>query len=163
MSLTIKITNNGKDVHLSLEGVMDENCQLPEFPEHITGQLSINMEKLEMMNSLGCRKWTIWVKTQAVAKGGVTLVKCSPAVVNQINVLQGFLPEHARVASFFVPYYCEGCGHEDRILLTNGHEYDGNGHLSFSEELPCPSCKAIMAMEVVRERYFKFLSRKNVA
>ncbi|MBX3021572.1 MAG: hypothetical protein KF799_07835 [Bdellovibrionales bacterium] len=161
MSLTIKITNVGRDVHLSLEGVLDENCQLPEFPEVIQGELEICLEKLTMINSLGCRKWAHWIRAQAKTKGGVSLVKCSPAIMNQINILAGFLPEYARVDSFYVPYYCEGCGYEDRVLLTRGHEFDTTGLISFAEEVPCPGCKAIMAMEVLRERYFKFLARKG--
>lgn len=161
MSLTVTITNHGKDVHLALEGVLDENCQLPEFTEVIPGRLEINLERLTMINSLGCRRWAQWIKTQAKAKGGVTLVKCSPAVVHQVNILAGFLPDHVRVDSFFVPYYCEGCGFEDRVLLTRGHEFDEHGHISFAQEIPCPSCKSIMEMEVMRDRYFRFLNKKS--
>lgn len=159
-NLTVEITHSGDDVFVSLSGILDETCSLPEFDGGINGHLEINLERLTMINSLGCRKWAQWIKAQAQAKGGVTLVKCSSAVVHQFNILAGFLPAQVRVDSFYVPYYCEGCGHEDRVLLTRGHEFDGASQLSFSEELPCPSCKSIMEMEVMRERYFKFLDKK---
>lgn len=163
MSLTIKITATGKDVYLTLEGVLDENCQMPEFREPILGKLEIDLENLTMVNSLGCRLWSQWIKGQVQARAGIHLVKCSPAIVNQVNILDGFLPANGQVDSFFVPYYCEGCGHEDRVLLSRGKEFDGEGLLSVSEDLPCPKCKAIMSIEVVKDRYFKFLAKRNVA
>jgi anti-anti-sigma regulatory factor len=161
MSLTVEATKNGNDVVLTLAGVMDENSVLPEFPSGVRGRVVIDLADVSMINSLGCRNWIAWIKGGATVPGGVALVNCSPAVVNQTNILIGFLPGYVRVESFFVPYYCEGCGREERILLTHGHEFDADGRLALVDEMPCPDCKAIMALDVIRERYFKFLFGKT--
>jgi hypothetical protein len=161
MGLTVKTAKSGEDVVLTLIGVLDENSALPEFPSGVRGRVVIDLAGVSMINSLGCRNWIAWIKGGAIVPGGVTLVHCSPAVVNQTNILIGFLPGYVRVDSFFVPYYCEGCGREERILLTHEHEFDTEGRLALVDEMPCPDCKAIMTLDVIRERYFKFLFDKT--
>ena len=162
MALKIHITNQLKDVHLALEGALDENCMLPEFAEAITGTLTIDLSQVHTINSLGCRKWTQWIKDKAHADKGVTLINCSPAIVAQFNVLIGFLPDSVAIESFFVPYTCESCAHEERVLLTQGQEFDRTaGIIQVREEVPCPQCKNMMTMDAIKARYFKFLMRKS--
>lgn len=158
MSFSVEWQRRGDDVRLEFRGVLDEEARLPELKEPISGVLEIDLENLVMINSLGCRVWAHWIQKHAFAKGGVRILRCGPAVVHQMNVLQGFLPSHVRVDSFYLPYLCGACGREDRLLLTRGHEFAGRGTPTFSEVLPCPDCKAQMELEIMPERYFLFLT-----
>ncbi len=156
MSLSVHIAHSGTDVTITFNGMLDETCQLPEFSEPIMGRVEIHLERLHMINSLGCRKWAIWLRDKVKAKGGITLVKCSPVIVNQISILEGFLPTGANVQSFFVPYFCEKCSHEERVLFREGIDYAKGKPPKVNDHLDCPKCHASMELEVVPEKYLRY-------
>lgn len=155
MSLKIEISRNQGDVILSLEGILDENCMLPEFSEPIEGRLFVDLAKLTMINSMGVRKWVEWMRLRKDIPQGVHLVRCSPVVINQVNILNGFLPSYARVVSFYIPYYCPDCGHEESVLIEVGA-----AALDSLGAKPCAMCGSVMEMDVVQDIYFKFLNKK---
>jgi len=156
MGLSVHIAHIGIDVTITLDGILDENCQLPEFSEVIQGKMTIHLGRLNMINSLGCRKWAIWLRDKVKAKGGITLSECSPAIVNQLSILEGFVPKSAKVASFFVPYFCEKCSHEERVLFRFGVDYSTHQPPNPSDHLECPKCHAQMELEVVQEKYLRY-------
>lgn len=159
MALHSKIEAKGQDIVVTLSGVIDERATLPVFAE-VSGHLFINLEQLTMINSIGCRSWVHWFKEVVRAKGGVSLIKCSPAIVHQINILSGFLPKGVRVDSFYVPYHCDECGHQDQILLVHGQDYNDERLLNEVTSRLCGACGALMSPDIIEKRYFQFLSKK---
>lgn len=159
MSLNSKTEKKGLDFFITLAGVIDENAVLPKFPE-VEGRLYIDLDQVTMINSIGCRSWLQWFRQDVRAKGGVSLVKCSPAIVHQINILSGFLPKGARVESLYVPYHCDECGHEDQKLLVYGTDFTDSELLNELSDRLCGSCGALMSPDVIVNRYFRFLSKK---
>jgi hypothetical protein len=158
MSFKTEIRQDGKNVSLTFTGILDESAQLPEFSEVIEGKLSIDLKDLSMINSLGCRKWILWIRDKAKARHGVHLYRCSSAMVNQISILHGFLTEDVVVESILVPYTCEECRfeHMDEVVVTSSMT-DAN----VPEHMTCPSCKVgRMALDVVRDRYLQFLKKQ---
>lgn len=160
MKLAIQMQANGEDIRVSMSGILDETCELPEFATPVTGRLIIDLEKLAMINSLGCRKWVLWIKA-VKAKQGITLAKCSPAVVNQMNILSGFLPDNVTVESLFVPYHCEACADERFILFHIEQANSAEQIANWPEKLDCPQCKSRMELDVLKARYFVFATRKT--
>lgn len=160
MSFTAKVSTQGKDLLMSIEGVMDENCELPAIPAGLSGELRIDLQKLLLINSLGARKWVTWILRGAEAKGGVVLLNCPAVFVHQINILAGFLPDFARVESFYAPYYCDSCGFEDSVLYVRGKDFDAN-ESRIPESRPCPSCGGQEEFDMVLERYLKFIYKKT--
>ncbi|MGE0525971.1 MAG: hypothetical protein AB7G93_09370 [Bdellovibrionales bacterium] len=159
MSLKTSIWQDGPDVRMALEGVVDENCQLPDFEEEIPGRMLVDLEMLSMINSLGCRKWVDWMR-RVRARAGLILQRCSPPVVNQMNILAGFLPKGVIVESFFAPYLCAECGHNELDLFVRGEHFDDSGITHVAEHRSCPSCSGCMDLDVMPQRYFSFLSTK---
>jgi hypothetical protein len=159
MTLKVDIKKTGNDTTLIFAGPLDENCQLPDMSKGYQGRLIIDLGGLTALNSLGCRKWVLWIK-EITSKNGGFLRNCSPNVINQINVLSGFVPELMKVESFYVPYACEKCGHEERILLTRGQEF-GPKKISVADKMPCHKCGGTMEMDVVKDRYFNFVMRES--
>lgn len=159
MSVKALAANKGQDVELSVSGLLDETAELPAFPQTIPGKLIVDLAGVVMINSLGCRIWVNWIRT-VKANGGVFLVKCSPPVVHQINILVGFLPDNVKVNSFYVPYACQDCNEESFILLEEGTGFNGNGVVGLKEVMTCPHCKGEMTLDVIEARYFKFLQKK---
>lgn len=159
LGLQAIMTIEGEDVYLALSGVIDEICSLPAF-DQIPGRLYIDLEKLTMINSIGCRNWVQWFRDKVRAKGGVSLIKCSPAIIHQVNILSGFLPPGVSVDSFYVPYFCDGCGYEEQMLLTRGIDFNDNQVLAEVGERACPACSALMAPDIIKKRYFQFITKK---
>lgn len=158
--LKIETATHGRDIRFTFDGVLDERCELPDVSEFkFTGRVLLNLEKLSMINSLGCRKWVQWLNTIKAPKG-IGLEKCSIPVVNQINILDGFLPPHVAVHSIFVPYFCDSCGKESLSLLDTSHSYSATSVETIADEAPCPACPGQMELDVLKKRYFGFLLKK---
>lgn len=159
MSLKISTEQRGPDLFFQFAGAMDERTGLPALPEPLPARLIVDLSGVNLINSLGCRNWVNWVKP--FEKGGrLELEKCPPPVVNQANILVGFLPPFAEVTSFFVPYFCEPCEHEEFVLVQAGKDYGPGQKLSMSPTRSCPKCGEVTELDVMPERYFKFLDKK---
>lgn len=150
MILVVTTVQKGKDVHVNISGVLDENATLPDFNDEIFGQMIVNLEGLKMINSLGTRRWLKWIKSIR-ARGGIVLSKCSPPFISQANVLQNFVPQGAKVESLNVPYLCTKCSHESLVLFTVGKDTDA------PDIRPCGECGGEAEMDVIKAKYFHFL------
>jgi hypothetical protein len=154
MSLWVNTSQQGQDVHVGIEGFIDENFSIPDFKDEIAGKVVINLEKVFMINSLGSRRWLKWL-TGIRARGGVVLVRCSEPFISQVNVLHNFIPEGVTVESFQLPYPCAKCEHENHILFTVGK--DSNA----PDNTTCVSCGSTASLGVVKSKYFNFLAKKS--
>lgn len=158
--LTIQVIRNSEGITLRLDGVLDETAELPAFDTSFCGRMTIDLRKLTMINSLGCRKWIHWLK--AYPKGTqIFLVNCSSVVVHQINILVGFVPPGVTVESIDVPYFCESCGEDEHILMmTSGAAVQGWTPDQVPDEKECIHCKKTAELDVIKSRYFHFLTKK---
>lgn len=153
MSLKIIQTKHGEDIHMHLSGMLDENANLPDFSKEIPGMLVVNLSEVSMINSLGCRVWSKWIKTVRT-KHGVFLRECSSAFIAQVNVLQNFIPAGVSIESLQVPYVCIKCNHSERTILPLANARTA------PDQKPCPRCGGVMEINVVRSKYFHFLDKK---
>lgn len=158
--LQTKMTQEGKDLRVSLSGVLDENAVLPALKDPPAGRLILDLENVELINSLGCRNWINWIKGKKAADG-VVLTHCSPVVVKQINILSGFLGEDAQIESVFVPYFCEECSHEQNALVKIKDLHDTTKFSEIDENIPCPQCGKSMVLDVNKAQYFHFVVQQN--
>lgn len=154
MNLRVFQAGDGQDGELSFEGFLDETCRLPEHVHLPPGVLYLNLEGLTGMNSLGSRKWAIWLKAKTKAPGGAALIRCLPAVVAQINALSGVTPKHVRIQSVFAPFACVGCGRTSNILLDRGIDFDAAGLKNARRA--CGACGQPLELDDVNESYFRF-------
>lgn len=154
MALKFTQSTVGNDMQILIEGVLNEDATLPVLPSKITGRLILDLGELTMINSIGCRNWLLWVKT-INADGGLVLTNCSPAFIAQVNVLKGFVPPMTNVHSFYLPYHCESCEAQDKILFTNGTDTE------IPDDTPCPKCGSSMECDVVNQSYVRFLQKKS--
>ncbi len=157
--LTVTIQRNGEDIHVKLVGLIDENSNLPELNAS-NGRISIDLEDIKSINSMGCSQWINWLKNLPLSAGKVSLQKCSPAIVQQFSILLGFLPSGVNVESFYVPYFCPECGHEDLDLLEYGKDFSAGRLIKDLNDLPCPTCSGSLQLDVVANKYFVFINAK---
>lgn len=161
MKLHIQVIRNSAGITLKLDGVLDETAELPGFDVSYCGRMIIDLEKLTMINSLGCRKWIHWLKAYPKSIQ-ISLVNCSTVIVNQINILVGFIPPGVTVESIYVPYYCNSCGNDQVVLLSVvDAQAPGWSFEQIADEKECTHCKAKAELDVLKSRYFQFLTKKS--
>lgn len=151
----IKIEKNGQAYKVTVVGVIDEDIDFASFALSGGSQLDFYLAGVKSINSCGIREWIKWLSSG----GGAAVVyhECPKIIVDQINMVQGFLPDKGRVMSFYVPYYNDGSGVEMNVLFQFGKEFT-------ETEIKAPasvkdSTGAEMEMDVVESKYFKFLKK----
>lgn len=154
MAFAIDKKDEGGKLVLEVKGNVDEDATFT--PPEIGGatQVSLDLEGVTAINSVGIREWIKWIKTiPPSVKIGVR--RCPKIIVDQINMVAGFLPAGTVVESFFVPYFADASGEEKQVLFENGKEYKG-GDVFPPAEVKDDSGE-VMEMDVIEAKYFKFL------
>lgn len=145
----------GSDMLIKIAGSVDEDATFAGLELAGVSQIVLDLDSITAINSCGIREWIKWIRT---APAGTKIVyrKCPKVIVDQINMVAGFLPENGSVESFYVPYYSEVSGNEKMVLFSDGAEFKG-------KEVFAPSVKdddgEEMEMDVIEAKYFKFLSK----
>jgi hypothetical protein len=62
----------------------------------------------------------------------------------------------AKVRSFYAPYVCDACGHEEEKLLDVQAQFPGG--VGKVPEFACEQCGAPMEFDDLPERYLSFLA-----
>lgn len=149
-----------------MSGTINENSEFNKIDLSNAKLIYLDLRDVRNLNSMGLRNWVQWVKGLK-AKHQMVFRNCPRSVVDQMNILQGFLPMGAIVESFFVPYVCDHCGHDESFLATRGQDYmegsiDTKEGASMASSRPCPSCGKNMEMDVVPSKYFNFLKYRRL-
>lgn len=103
--------------YLKLKGILDEDNLLANLLSQIQGRLLlIEMSEIERINSCGVRDWVNWINQIQALGIAVILLKCSPAVVSQANMVANFAAD-SFIHSFYAPYVHPDTGDEQNVLL----------------------------------------------
>lgn len=149
--------SSGDSLVLSFEGSVDEDAVFSNIQPEGANKLVIDLEKITSINSCGIREWIKWIKALP-ATSKITYKNCPKVIVDQINMVSGFLPENAQVESFYVPYFSEDSGNEKMVLFKRGKEFSDSG-VNAPEEIKDEETGDIMEMDVIEAKYFKFLNK----
>ncbi|MEM7645744.1 MAG: hypothetical protein AAF203_02440 [Pseudomonadota bacterium] len=158
--ITSKIDENMK-TRIQIDGAMDEHSDYSTIDTQFTDEVVFDFNNVEHINSTGIKHWVQWIGgiSQANPSLKFYFVNCPKPVVDQINMVDGFLPENSVVKSFKVPYFCEVCDKDMTCIFVLGREYnysDGNVTLSVPENR-CDRSDCEMEPDVVEQKYFRFL------
>lgn len=147
---------SGTDVIVVLSGNIDEDSTFSGVDISEATKITLDLDGVTAINSCGIREWIKWIRT---AKPGVPVIyrKCPKIIVDQINMVAGFLPDNGKVESFYVPYYSEVSGSEKMVLFSEGKEFKGNEIFAPGEVKDDDG--EIMEMDVIEAKYFKFLQK----
>lgn len=103
--------------YLKLKGILDEDNLLSDLLTQIQGRLLlIDMAEIERINSCGVRDWVNWLNQIQALGITVMLLRCSPVVVSQANMVTNFAAD-AFIHSFYAPYVHPDTGDEQSVLL----------------------------------------------
>jgi anti-anti-sigma regulatory factor len=120
--------------------------------------LILDLKDVKAINSLGTRNFRNWI--HGVQCQRLRLFHCPRVFVNQMNLVEGFLPPKSEVESFFVPYYSEGTDEEMDVLFTKFLEYkqvNGSAKITFPDVRDKQGNK--MIVDVIENQYFRFLEK----
>jgi hypothetical protein len=151
----IKIEKSGGNYKVHVAGVLDEDTDFSPHSLAGSAQIEMHLKDVKGINSCGIREWIKWIGT--AEKAQVTYFECPKIIVDQINMVQGFLPSGGKVMSFFVPYYCDDSGEEKNILFSHGKEYTDTTVTSPASVKD--SAGNDMEIDVVEAKYFKFIQK----
>lgn len=154
MPFSVEKKPDGPRVVLELKGNIDEDANFAPPDIGGAGAVVLDLAGVSAINSVGIREWIKWVKTFS---GSVQLSvrRCPKIIVDQINMVAGFLPAGTKVESFFVPYYSDASGNEKMVLFEHGKEFK-EGEVHAPPEVKDESGE-VMEMDVIEAKYFKFL------
>lgn len=158
MALQLSFSVSDKITTLHLKGSLDEHSSAldgvevnPDFDLHL------DLKDLTAINSLGIRNFHDWIFGVKCQK--LKLFHCPRVFVNQLNMVDGFMPSKTEIESFFVPYYAEETGQEVQVLFTKYLEFKyERGLLRLSVPKIQDSKGHTMELDVMRDQYFRFLT-----
>ncbi len=152
----IEKKDDGGQVKISISGHIDEDASFASMSLKDLASVTIDLNQVKAINSCGIREWIKWIQSSP-SSSKIVFQNCPKVIVDQINMVSGFLPNHAEVESFFVPYFSEESGTEKMILFTKGTHFKGQQVLppvDISDETG-----AVMEMDVIEAKYFKFITK----
>lgn len=134
-----------------LHGIIDEHADLA-FMNDLRGRVQISLKGVRRINSFGVRSWIDAIR-KVPADVSLEFIECPPPVVDQMNMVAGFLGR-GKVTSFFAPMACEGCGQEQDMLFKVA-ECKASG--SKLPTVKCPKCGKSMEVDDIEEQYLLFM------
>jgi hypothetical protein len=139
-------------------GEIDENADFAELRRRLKGAVVFHLAEVRRINSCGVREWVNFVR-DLPSVTELTFTHCSPAIVTQLNMIFNFRGQ-AKVRSFYAPYICESCNHEEEKLLDVQSQFPSGqpGALGRVPNFSCESCSEPMEFDDLPERYLSFLT-----
>ncbi len=150
---TVVTEESGKS-RLLLSGAIDERSDLPAALHGVIGDVVINLEGIERINSIGVHRWIPAFAAFAVNRK-VEIERLSYPLVLQANMVANLFGQ-ARVLSCVAPYFCSTCK-ENRVAVVNSEDVGPNGE---APERSCTVCAKRMSFDEL-DNYFTFFNFVN--
>lgn len=151
-SLQIEVTSSGAQTNVILTGQINEDSNFDTLKGLSGDILNLNLEGVTHINSCGIREW-IELQKNNFNFSKIVYENCPQVIVEQMNIVAGFVHEKGEIKSFIAPYYSESEDKEYKILLTpseilNGQAPERKG--DDGEELE---------FDEIEAQYFNFLKK----
>lgn len=139
-----------------LAGWIDEDFDGKKLAQTIHAKtLVLHLADIRRISSFGIREWVDFIAAATKVTNDIILVECAPKVVDQLNMVGNFIGQ-GRVYSFYVPYRCDYCDTEDRVLMQVDRDWDVIKSMK-PPERPCPSCGDIEYFDEDPITYFSYI------
>jgi hypothetical protein len=149
-SLKIILKEDSDKTEAFLTGEISEDSDFTILKNINSNLLILNLEGIKLINSCGIRDW---VDFQYVLASNVKLVYrlCPQIIVEQMNMVSGFMKKGAMLESFYTPYYDELADEDVKVLLTPAMVINGK-----APEMKNSSGE-ILEFDEIEQQYFHFL------
>src|SRR5262245_15133872 len=146
-----QVTKDGERIRVVLRGDFTEATRFDELLPAMVGRVVFDTAQVTYMNSLGVRAWCEFLRRARIQ--GYEFHACSVPFILQASMVRDVIAR-GTVTSFFAPFHCIGCDHQEERLLQSA------AILAAALQPPvfkCPSCGGALEFDDLPERYFAFL------
>lgn len=156
---------NKNTLLIDLIGSLDEDADLPKKVDADQwSYIQFNFDKVDFLNSSGIKKWMFLIESLGSNQNlKIEFHNCKPFVIEQLNLILGFLPENGEVKSLFIPLYCNKCGLSFNIPKKIEQVTDEKVDLIYYlKKLDCdlfPTCKKYLELDTDLDSFLKFLEK----
>ncbi len=151
-SLEIKVEISGDQALAKLIGQINEDSDLSAL-ENITAKtLILDLKEVSLINSCGIREW-VEFQNQHFDFEQVIYENCPQVIIEQMNIVAGFIHKNGKIKSFYAPYFNEFTDEEVKILLTPQEVVDGKAPVKKDAE------DRELEFDEIEAQYFNFLNK----
>ncbi len=146
-----QVVKDGDRIRVVLRGDFTEATRFDELLPAMVGRVVFDTAQVTYMNSLGVRAWCEFLRRARIQ--GYEFHACSVPFILQASMVRDVIGR-GTVTSFFAPFHCIGCDHQEERLIQTA------ALLAANLEPPtfkCPSCGGALEFDDLPERYFAFL------
>jgi len=151
--LDVGINIVGDQTTVQLTGVIDEDADFSKIKNLESTKIVFDFQKVSMINSCGIREWIQYLVGLGT-NSQIIYVNCPQIIIEQINMVQGFIPKGAKVESFYAPYFCEDCDKEVKMKINSADIQSFK-----APKCKCGDCGAEMEFDAIEAQYFNFLKQ----
>lgn len=153
--LKMNMKADGDNRLLSFTGVIDEMFDYSELILNPGKLYKMDLNEVKMINSTGIREWIRFIEKLGPAVS-IHYFNCPQIVIQQMNMVAGFLTSNAKVVSFYAPYFCEDTDEEEHVLLNASEivNFKAPKHTSTHDGV-----EVELEFDAIEDQYFKFLKR----
>ncbi len=151
-NIQIRVETEHDGIHVFISGPLTEHASFHSVQVPPDLIVHLHLDDLTMINSSGIRKWLQWVGAHMGESWKVW--GCPPHFINQLNIIEGFLPLKAKVQSFYVGYYSESTNEQIQLLIDRDKWEQEN-----AIEIPIDKSGNKMEPDFLEDIYFKFRLR----
>jgi len=146
-----QVVKDGERTRVVLRGDFTEATRFDELLPAMVGRIVFDMAQVTYMNSLGVRAWCEFLRQARIQ--GYEFHACSVPFVLQASMVRDVIGR-GTVTSFFAPFHCIACDHQEERLLQSAAILASNLQ---PPVFKCPNCGGALEFDDLPERYFAFL------
>lgn len=140
---------------VELNGQIDEDADFSKILSASAEGYVFDFDRISMMNSCGIREWINFID-QLPENVSIIYRNCPQVVIEQINMVQGFLRPGARIDTFYAPYYSEDRDCVEKILLKTEEIVN-----SKAPEYKDPDTGETLIFDAIEAQYFNFIKQQG--
>ncbi len=154
-AFSTSVGNSPNNCKIILSGYLNELAVLP--PMKKDQNLSIDLDAVVGINSIGTRKWCQWISDCTALFDKITLENCPVIFVKTFNQIADSLTEKCTVNSVKIPFYSEAIDERKMITLFLGKDYSFDGLFRVPDVKD--STGAAMEIDIITDNFFNFLKK----
>ncbi len=147
-----EIVHDTERTRIVIKGDITEATRFDDLLPALVGRVDFDLSQVRYMNSLGVREWVEFLRRAPIQ--GYELHACSVAFILQASLVEG-VTGRGTVSSFFAPYACVRCDHQDERLLQTAAILATDNRQP--PQFGCPSCGDRLVLDDIPDRYLAFL------
>lgn len=150
--LNISTRISGDEVYITLDGTIDEDANFDKIKSLALKKYIFDFNNVVMINSCGIREWIKYLKE--IESATIVYQNCPQIIIEQVNMVHGFIRKGVTVESFYAPYFCEQCDTPKKILLKDSEIVNSKPPVKH-----CNTCKEELEFDAIEKQYFSFLGQ----